>query len=63
MYVSDALFEQKTFSFGNLTHACCFFLTKFELVYKNLLKRSFLKPQFQNPQNLDEKTVFLHNSY
>ena len=51
MYVSDALFGQKRFSFGNLTHV---FLTKGELVYINLLKRSVLKSQFQNPQNLDE---------
>ena len=33
----------------------CPFLTKVELVYKNPLKRSVLKSQFQNPRNLDEK--------
>ena len=32
------------------------FLTKCELVYKNPLKRSVLKLQFQNPRNLDEKS-------
>ena len=37
MYVSDTLFGQKRFSFGNLTHVV--FLTKRELVYKNSLKR------------------------
>ena len=30
-------------------------LTKGELVYKNPLKRSVVKSQFQNPRNLDEK--------
>ena len=38
---------------------CCF-LTKGELVYKNSLKRSVLKSQFQNPRNLDEKDGFFH---
>ena len=38
----------------------CPFLTKGELVYKNLLKRSVLKSQFQNPRNLDEKDWFFH---
>ena len=33
----------------------CPFLTKVELVYKNPLKRSVLKSQFQNPRNPDEK--------
>ena len=33
----------------------CPFLAKGELFYKNPLKRSVLKPQFQNPKNLDEK--------
>ena len=58
MYVSDTLFGQNTFSFGNLTHVV--FLTKCELLYKNPLKRSVLKSQFQNPRNLDEKTDFFH---
>ena len=34
------------------------FLTKSELVYKNPLKRSVHKSQFQNPRNLDEKDFF-----
>ena len=58
MYVSDALFGQKRFSFSNLTHVP--FLTKSEFVYKNVLKRSVLKSQFQNPRNLDEKDWFFH---
>ena len=40
----------------------CPFLTKVELVYKNRLKRSVLKSQFQNPRNLGEKD-FLHTSH
>ena len=36
----------------------CPFLTKSELVYKNPLKKSVLKSQFQNPTNLDEKDRF-----
>ena len=53
--------DKKTLSFSNLTR---FFLTKCELVYKNPVKRSVLKSQFQNPRNLDEKTDFFwHNSY
>ena len=31
-----------------------------ELVYKNPLKKSLLKSQFQNPRNLDEKTDFFY---
>ena len=38
----------------------CPFLTKSELVYKNPLKRSVLKSQFQNPKNLYEKELFFH---
>ena len=38
----------------------CPFLTKGEIVYKNPLKRSVLKSQFQNPRNLDEKDWFIH---
>ena len=38
------------------------FLTKGELFYKNPLKRSVLKSQFQNPQNLDEENWFFHDS-
>ena len=33
----------------------CPFLTKGELAYKNALKWSVLKSQFQNPRNLDEE--------
>ena len=33
----------------------CPFLTKGELIYKNRLKRSVLKSEFQNPTNLDKK--------
>ena len=41
-----------------------FFLTKCQLVYKNSVKRSVLKPQFQNPRNLDENSDFFsHDSY
>ena len=36
----------------------CPFLPKEESVYKNPLKRSVLKSQFQNPRNLDEKDCF-----
>ena len=39
----------------------CPFLTKGELVYKNPLKRSVLKSQFQNPRNLDEKGSHKNN--
>ena len=38
----------------------CPFLTKGELVYKNPLKKSVLRSQFQNPRNLGEKDLFLH---
>ena len=38
----------------------CPFLTKGEIVYKNPLKRSVLKSQFQNLRNLDEKDKFFH---
>ena len=38
----------------------CSFLSKGELVYKNPLKRSVLKSQFQNPRNLDKKDWFFH---
>ena len=38
----------------------CPFSTKGEFVYKNPLKRSVLKSQFQNPRNLDEKDYFFH---
>ena len=40
----------------------CPFLTKDELVYKNPLKRSVLKPRFQNPKNL-ERLIFSHDSH
>ena len=40
----------------------CPFLTKGELVYKNPLKRSVLKSQFQNPRNLDEETDFFFHT-
>ena len=36
------------------------FLTKCELVYRNPLKRSVHKSQFQNPRNMDKKTDFFH---
>ena len=63
MYVSDTLFGQKTFSFGNLTHVV-FFKQNVSSFIKNPLKRSVLKSQFQNPRNLDEKTDFFpHDSY
>ena len=38
MWISDALFEQKRFSFDNLTHVV--FWTKSELFYKNQLEVS-----------------------
>ena len=56
MWISGALFEQKRFSFDNLTHVV--FWTKDELFYKNPLKRSVLKSQFQNPRNLNEQNQF-----
>ena len=40
----------------------CPFLTKGDLVYKNPLKRSVFKSQFQNPRNLGEKD-FPHDSH
>ena len=52
MWISSALFEQIRFSFDNLRHVV--FRTKGELFYKNPLKRSVLKSQFQNPRNLGE---------
>ena len=60
MWISVALFEQKRFSFDNLAHVV--FWTKDELFYKNPLKRSVLKSQFQNPRNLDEQNWFFHDS-
>ena len=50
----------KEISFDNLTRVV--FWTKGELFYKNLLKRSVLKSQFQNTRNLDEQNWFFHNS-
>ena len=60
MWISSALFEQKRFSFNNLTHVV--FWTKGELFYKNPLNSSVLKSQFQNLQNLDKKNWFFHDS-
>ena len=54
--ISGAFFEEKIFSFYNLTHAV--FWAIGELFYKNPLKRLVLKSQFQNPQILDEKFFF-----
>ena len=56
MWISGALFEQMRFSFDDLTHVI--FWTKVELVYKNPLKRSVLKSQFQSPRNLVKKNFF-----
>ena len=53
MWILGALFEQKRFSFDNLTHVV--FWRKVVLFYKNPLKMSVLKSKFQNPGNLDEK--------
>ena len=39
------------------------FFNKRWTLYKNLLKRSVLKSQFQNPRNLDEKDWFFHTIY
>ena len=47
----------KEISFDNLTHVV--FWTKVELFYKNPLKSSLLKSQFQNPRNLDEEIYYL----
>ena len=60
IWISDALFEQKRFPFDNLTHVVSW--TKGELFYKNALKRSVLKSQFQNPRNLDEGNWCFHDS-
>ena len=60
MWISSALFEQKRFSFNNLTNVV--FWTKGELFYKNPLNSSVLKSQFQNLQNLDKKNWFFHDS-
>ena len=60
MWISGALFELERFPFDNLTHV--FFQMKGELFYEKLLKRSVLKSQFRNPQNLDNKSWFFHDS-
>ena len=60
IWISVALFEQKKFFFDNLAHVV--FWTKGELFYKNPLKTSVLKSQFQNPRNLDEENWFFHDS-
>ena len=60
MSISGALFEQKRFSFDNLTHVL--FWKKGELFYKNPSKRSVLKSWFQNPRNLDQENWFSHDS-
>ena len=60
MWISGVLFEQKRFSFDNLTNVI--FWTKGELFHKNPLMRSVLKSQFQNPRNLDEENWFFHDS-
>ena len=41
----------------------CRFLTDDELVYKNPLKKSVLKLQFQNPRNLEGEDRFFHTIY
>ena len=48
---------RKEIFFDNLAHVI--FWTKGELFYKNPLKRSALKSQFQNPRNVDEKNQFM----
>ena len=48
---------RKEIFFDNLAHVI--FRTKGELFYKNPLKRSVLKSQFQNPRNVDEKNQFM----
>ena len=53
MWILGALFEQKRFSFDNLTYVVLW--KKGELFYKNPWKRSVLESQFQNPQNRDEQ--------
>ena len=58
MWISGALFEQMRFSFNNLTHIVFWTVE----LFKNPWKRSVLKSQFQNPQNLDEKNLFFHHS-
>ena len=56
MRISGVLFEQMRFSFDNLTHVV--FWIKVENYYKNLLKRSVLKSQFQSLWNLVDKSLF-----
>ena len=56
MRISEVLFEQMRFSFDNLTHVV--FWMKVENFYKNLLKRSVLKLQFQSLWNLVDKNLF-----
>ena len=56
MRISEVLFKQMRFSFGNLTHVV--FWIKVENFYKNLLKRSVLKSQFQSLWNLVDKNLF-----
>ena len=48
---------RKEIFFDNLAHVI--FWTEGELFYKNPLKRSVLKSQFQNPRNVDEKNQFI----
>ena len=62
MWILDQLFGQNRSYFENLKHSI--FWTEGELVYKNMLKRSVLKLQFQNnQQNLNNKNSFFHDSY
>ena len=56
MYVSDTLFGQKRFSFGNPTHVV-FFNKRWTSLQKFV---KVLKLKFQNPRNLDEKDGFFH---
>ena len=56
MRISGVLFYQMRFSFDNLTHVV--FWIKVENCYKNLLKRSVLKSQFQSLWNLVDKSLF-----
>ena len=56
MRISGVLFEQMRFSFDNLTHVV--FWIKVEKFYKNPLKRSVLKAQFQTLWNLVDKNLF-----
>ena len=61
MWISGALFEQKRFSFDNLTYVV--FWAKGELFNKNPLKGSVHISQFQNPRNRTDFSGFTQKQF